>query len=88
MNLTHHARTRCQQRSLSNRDLDLVWNYGDEIRQHQNTTAYFLGKRAVKRAKATEGLDLSHLVNTAVVLTPEGYAITAYRNSTPPNTKC
>ena len=78
--LSSHARLRMSQRGISVQALADVLRYG-RCRHARGARFHFIGHRDVQR-HVRIGLDLRHLENLQVLLTPDGLTVlTAYRNA-------
>ncbi len=78
--LTRHARQRMAQRAISCTAIEAALAWGTEYHQRGCRTAYFLGKRAVARARQA-GIQLRGFMNTAVVVAADGAVITTIRTT-------
>lgn len=74
---TFHARTRMDQRGLSDDDIAFVRHYGSVIHR-TGVKFYFLGKRDIPRAFARSH---GHLEGITLVVSPDRHVlVTCYRN--------
>jgi len=81
MNKSLHAQTRCQQRGISNRQIELLLKYG-VLKQKNGAFECFISKRQCDEIKSQFKHDLQDLDNIArsnkTLLLDEGSIITAY----------
>ena len=82
MTLSNHARTRCQQRSVSHDGLMAAIDWGRPYSQPQGRTAYFLGRRQVGEAKC-RGVNIRGFQGTVVVVSDDDVVITVVRAQNP-----
>lgn len=75
-----HARSRCAQRSIADKDIDIVMTWGTDVRQHDGRIAYHLGLREAARARS-DGFDVPEsALGVAVVVAGDGTIVTAIRS--------
>lgn len=75
---TFHAALRMQQRGLSPEQIDLVLQYGREV--HQRGIVYFVIGRKEVQQFAGGDIDLSGCEGIHVLVSPDGWVVTTYRN--------
>lgn len=76
-----HARSRRAQRAIADDHIEIVMNWGADVRQREGRVAYHLGKREALRARA-EGVDVPRgAVGVAVVIARDGTFVTALRSN-------
>lgn len=80
MNLTTHARTRIQQRTISPLVLELILQFGAQQPGGDGSSIYFLDKKARRRVRQYAGPAFTTLDEHAdiyAVVNKDGYVITA-----------
>lgn len=80
---TTHARVRCQQRGIPVDAVKTVLRYGRKYHAGEGQYAYFLGKRAVRRALARYGVRVERWINAAVIVGPDNAVVTVQRAPRP-----
>ncbi len=80
MQPTSHARSRCQQRGIPPVVVDLIVDFGAEVRTH-GASKYYLDRKArsvLRRVVGQQALRLvEHKLNCYVVVADDGVLITA-----------
>jgi hypothetical protein len=77
---SHHARSRCAQRSIADEHIEIVMTWGADVRQRDGRVAYHLGVREASRARA-EGFEVPEsAVGVAIVVADDGTIVTAVRS--------
>ena len=77
-----HAEVRKAQRGVKPEAVDYALDYGTRYRIQGNRTAYFLGTKAIKKAKK-DGLNLSDYSNVCVITANNGALVTVLRCDRP-----
>lgn len=78
-NVTRHARSRAQQRSIREEQIDIALGYGACIKQPEGRRAYHLGRREIALARKA-GVELEGLRGLTVVVARDGALITLIRS--------
>ncbi|MBX7222588.1 MAG: DUF4258 domain-containing protein [Blastocatellia bacterium] len=73
--ISEHARTRMNQRRLSEADLDIVWEFG-RVHHAAGAEFYFLAAADLPAALSAQ---YAHLVGTTLVI-EDGVLVTTYKN--------
>lgn len=84
MNLSLHAQTRCQQRGISKRQVNLILQYGD-LKQKNGAFECYISKRQCDEIRSKMKKDLQALDKIAkskkTLLLNESIIITAYNRT-------
>ncbi len=85
METTVHARSRCQQRGIPPAIVDLIVDFGAEVRSH-GASKYYLDRKArsdLRRAVGPRALrQVEHKLDCYVVVADDGVLITAAPRTT------
>ncbi len=80
MQPTAHAHSRCQQRGIPSAVVDLIVDFGAEVRTH-GASKYYLDRRArsdLRRVVGPQALrQVEHKLNCYVVVADDGVLVTA-----------
>ena len=77
--LSPHAARRQRQRGVPPAAIDAALRWGRLERQADGRTAYHLGRRAVRLARAS-GAELSEFENVGVLMAADGVVVTVFRS--------
>ena len=76
--LTDHARRRCQQRAIPRQALEAALAWGQMIPLEDGRDAFYLGQKATQQARQFAPEVIEHL-HVLVILSPDQWVVTAIR---------